>query len=105
MSTPLNLTVQNIQNYQREYLDMVLGDKIETEDLKGEVANLVHYTPYHVWWEAENNMLWCDLLEDHLEPYISEQKEQGWNNFPLVGNIYLTCIWYILSAHGYQNHK
>ena len=103
MSKNLNLSVQSIQDALRTYLDSSFLE--EYEDLKGEVANLVHYTPYHVWWEAENNMLWCDLLEDHLEPYISEQKEQGWNNFPLVGNIYLTCIWYILSAHGYQNHK
>ena len=103
MSKNLNLSVQSIQDALRTYLDNSFLE--EHEDLRGGVANLVHYTPYQVWWEAENNMLWCDLLEDHLEPYISEQKEQGWNNFPLVGNIYLNCIWYILSAHGYQNHK
>ena len=101
MSTPLNLTVQNIQNYQREYLDMVLGDKIETEDLKGEVANLIQYTPFQVWWEAEHRLPWDELVGDHLNHYIKEQVKISWNKIDYNEAIYLNCIRYILNKHGH----
>ena len=51
MSKNLNLSVQSIQDALRTYLDNSFLE--EHEDLRGEVANLVHYTPYQVWWEAE----------------------------------------------------